>query len=416
MKILLVSEYFYPVSNGGTEQYVYYLAKGLIELKHEVVVISIHPELKFNNYKGIPVYYINAYLGTHSEIIKGTTPPENLMDFKEKVAYLSPDIIHFHTFTTNISTFHMKVAQQSCAKVLFTSHIPDHLCLSGGLIQNSSIVCNGKVEYFKCSFCYACSKNNHWSIKALKLCKYLLPAATNPVAIKKRDLNLINLYCDQIVMVAEWQKKYWELNISPEKPLLICRQGVNLPDTVNPKVYDNKNLKIGFVGRISAIKGLHLLFDAVKLLNNPKLEIYVAAIPSEAEIDYYNTLKANQHNLNIIWQENLNAQELAVFYQKIDYLTIPSLWLETGPFVAYEALSYKTPVIASNIGGMKELIIDGVNGFLFQPDANHLAEIIKMILDKRPAFNLDKKEVRGLERISEEMNIIYKDLFFSERD
>jgi len=61
---------------------------------------------------------------------------------------------------------------------------------------------------------------------------------------------------------------------------------------------------------------------------------------------------------------------------------IPSLWPEPCPLVALEAMRAGTPVVASNVGGLPELIRDGVDGFLVDPgDVRGLRTAVSRLLD-----------------------------------
>ena len=77
-----------------------------------------------------------------------------------------------------------------------------------------------------------------------------------------------------------------------------------------------------------------------------------------------------------------HPDDLPKIHESIDVLIVPSVWYENSPNVILEAFALKTPVIASNLGGMAELIEDGQNGFVFEVgDAEHLAEKIKELIN-----------------------------------
>jgi glycosyltransferase involved in cell wall biosynthesis len=68
------------------------------------------------------------------------------------------------------------------------------------------------------------------------------------------------------------------------------------------------------------------------------------------------------------------------FYQQAGILVMPSLWPENFPYVALEAMSYGIPLLATNVGGLPELIENGVTGMLYQPDDVHaLASAIRRL-------------------------------------
>ena len=56
------------------------------------------------------------------------------------------------------------------------------------------------------------------------------------------------------------------------------------------------------------------------------------------------------------------------FLSRIDVLAVPSQWLETGPLVVLEAFAAGTPVIGSDLGGIRELVSDGRDGLLVPHD------------------------------------------------
>lgn len=61
---------------------------------------------------------------------------------------------------------------------------------------------------------------------------------------------------------------------------------------------------------------------------------------------------------------NINVES---YYSEADIVIIPSLSMESFGYTAIEAMSFKIPVIASNIGGLKEIIINNESGFLVKP-------------------------------------------------
>ena len=75
----------------------------------------------------------------------------------------------------------------------------------------------------------------------------------------------------------------------------------------------------------------------------------------------------------------------------IDVLVVPSLWWENAPLTIHEAFLSKTPVVTSDIGGMKELVQHGVNGLHFKAgDAADLASVLR-------GLALDREALRKLE-------------------
>jgi glycosyltransferase involved in cell wall biosynthesis len=76
-------------------------------------------------------------------------------------------------------------------------------------------------------------------------------------------------------------------------------------------------------------------------------------------------------------------KEMAAVLRRYDAICCPSLCVEGGPTVALEALAVGTPVIGSRIGGLAELIQDGVNGRLLRPgDVGELAHALRDLAER----------------------------------
>lgn len=72
----------------------------------------------------------------------------------------------------------------------------------------------------------------------------------------------------------------------------------------------------------------------------------------------------------------------------IDVIIVPSIWYENTPLVIYSAQCAKRPVIASNLGGMSEIVRDGMNGLLFDAgNSKKLAELILKVYEDRELLN-----------------------------
>ena len=87
----------------------------------------------------------------------------------------------------------------------------------------------------------------------------------------------------------------------------------------------------------------------------------------------------------------------------VTVMIIPSTYKEIFPLVMQMSLAYNKPVIATNIGGMPEIIKDGVNGFLFPVgNEDELRKIIQDISDNPKIIEESKKNIIPPRRIEEE--------------
>jgi glycosyltransferase involved in cell wall biosynthesis len=125
-----------------------------------------------------------------------------------------------------------------------------------------------------------------------------------------------------------------------------------------------------FIGRLCEEKGIETLLSA--FTGWPFLLKIVGDGPLKELV-----LNSTKQSQNIIYLGNLPSEKVAEELQKTQALIFPSLWYEPFGLVNIEAFANGTPVLASNIGAPQSLIIDGYNGFHFEPgNVNDLKETI----------------------------------------
>ncbi|MFQ5786347.1 MAG: glycosyltransferase family 4 protein [Thermodesulfobacteriota bacterium] len=154
------------------------------------------------------------------------------------------------------------------------------------------------------------------------------------------------------------------------------------------KKKNNKNEQILLlcVGNYREIKGQKYLIEAMKIINNPQVILYLVGSP-ERDYPYYLSLKdqirRNNIENHVFFTGWLKGDELAQMYLSADILVLPSLYEAFG-MVLLEAMSCELPVIASNIGGIPEIVKDGENGFLTPPsDPACLASALQKLIKSR---------------------------------
>jgi len=158
---------------------------------------------------------------------------------------------------------------------------------------------------------------------------------------------------------------------------------VDLPKKITRK--SSKSFRIGFVGTISHIKGPHILTEAVTMLPHDK-NVEVSIYGDTETFPHYSQIIKKHAELDsrIKLCGTFPISEINVVFSEIDALIIPSVWHENTPLVAYAALAYGCPIIASRIEGLSDIVTEGINGMFFQPgSANELSVILKGLVDER---------------------------------
>jgi starch synthase len=123
-----------------------------------------------------------------------------------------------------------------------------------------------------------------------------------------------------------------------------------------------------FVGRISRQKGILQLLDAMEELRGGGLKLVLcASAPDTPELEAEVREKVAA-NPEVIWINEMVAKENVIqLYSHAEIFVCPSVYEPFG-IINLEAMACKAPVIASRVGGIKEVVVDGETGILVEPD------------------------------------------------
>jgi glycosyltransferase involved in cell wall biosynthesis len=206
------------------------------------------------------------------------------------------------------------------------------------------------------------------------------------------------------------RETYIRQGVDPQK-VIFSRQGVDL--SVLPEIIPNKkstqNLRVGYIGQIAKIKGVHILIEAMNKLERlpVQLDIYgdLTKYPDYAE----SLRQLAGNNPSIEFKGLFDRKELMHVMENLDVLVVPSLWYENSPNIIQEAFATRTPVIASNLGGMAELVKHEENGLLFNPDDSiNLADQIQLILESPGLREKLAKAIEPVKSLEVEMDELEK--------
>lgn len=240
-------------------------------------------------------------------------------------------------------------------------------------------------------------------------------------SIFKRLITFSLNNCTKTIAVSDnLAKKMRYLKINQNK-IVILRNAV---DTNRFKPLRNKNLRkyykieddeilILFVGYLDTFKGIFELIDAFgeikQIYNNIKLMI-IGNGPKKHELE--NRVLALDLEKSVMFTGNLKPDEMHSYYQAADIFTLPS-YTEGLPLAVLEAMSCGIPVIASNVGGIPEIIRNNENGFLIPPRNNKiLKDKLIILIDNdrlREKFRRNSIEIiKDKFDINKKINILMK--------
>lgn len=152
------------------------------------------------------------------------------------------------------------------------------------------------------------------------------------------------------------------------------------------------------------IKGFHLLLRAVNLIRHkyPKIKIYVAGNDpfrlkfyriSSYQLYIKNLIKKFNFKENIEYLGFLNQKQVKEMLLKVNLFVSPST-IENESNSMCEAMLTGTPIVASNVGGISDILEDGVDGYLYDSsDINKLSFLIDKVFSSNGKFNINLNNV-----------------------
>ncbi|MBI2475236.1 glycosyltransferase [Candidatus Uhrbacteria bacterium] len=164
-------------------------------------------------------------------------------------------------------------------------------------------------------------------------------------------------------------------------------------ETVSP----NGPIKFLFVGQIEDHKGIKVLLEAVNNLSFP-FELHIAGDGASVQ----GVVKKANLDSRILFHGFISLEHIRKLMRNCDCVVLPSLCYENSPTVIYESFQVGTAVIASKIGGIPELVIDGENALLVEPGSvDSLTDAFKKFEKQRDFFWNKTKEIqKSAERFS----------------
>lgn len=269
------------------------------------------------------------------------------------MADFRPDLIHVHNTFPLISPALYWAAVRAGVPVVQTLHNFRLLCPQAMLLRHGSVCedCIGHLPWRGVARrCYRGSALQSGVLASMLALHRALGTYRHKVA---RYIAL-NDFC---------RDKFIAGGLPPER-VAVKPNFVDIPAPVG-----NLKARRGglFVGRLSPEKGINVLAEAMDRVPGISLAV-IGTGPEQHKVDAC----AGLHALG-----GRTGEEVLHAMGEASYLVMPSIWYETFGMVAIEAFASGTPVIASQLGSMSELIDDGRTGLLFEPgSADSLAERI----------------------------------------
>jgi glycosyltransferase involved in cell wall biosynthesis len=139
-------------------------------------------------------------------------------------------------------------------------------------------------------------------------------------------------------------------------------------------------INFGYRGGIAPNKGIHILIDAFKQLDQKKARLIIYGT---GPAKYISDLKDLSKGSCVEFMGAYSPENLSEVNSLIDVGVIPSIWEELFGLVGVEYIQSRVPIIASEIGGIPEYVHHGINGLLVKPgDQSSLKQAMQSIIDQ----------------------------------
>ncbi len=374
MKILLVNKFLYP--KGGSETYVFKLGETLQKTGHEVQYFGMeHTDNVVGNAVGEYTSNVDFHSRSPMKLISGSLKTVYSSQARKNIRKVlddfKPDVVHLNNFNYQLTPSIIleivkwrKQNRREC-KIVYTAHdlqlvCPNHLMLN----PNTGDVCEKCLggKYYNCisgkcihgsaaKSVFGAAEAYYWKVK--KVYRYI-DAIVSPSAFLAQKLETRNELKNKITVIHNF------VSVTKSEPM-------------------EKGGYILYFGRYSKEKGVETLLRAVDSLPDIKF-VFAGSGLLEEEI---------QKRSNAVNRGFVEGEELVKLVSQADFSVVPSECFENCPFTVIESRVYGTPVLGADIGGIPELIDNGVNGELFESGN------VEMLTDKIKEMSENKQKLEA---------------------
>lgn len=351
MKILMVNKFLHL--NGGSETYIFKLGEQLQYMGHEVEYFGMEHEKRI---VGNHAESYTSNMDFHTGKLQRMLYPFKILYSREarcKIRVVlkdfSPDVVHLNNFTYQLTPsilYEIRKYEKSSGhsvKIVATMHdlqlvCPNHMMINGITGEPCELCLSGKFRH--------CARGKCIHGSTVKSILGMLESRLY------RSLHTYRMI-HTIICPSRFIESKLKANPDINGRTVMLRNFISVSEPTGQKA---ENSYVLYFGRYSEEKGVGTLVRAAKEL--PEIPfIFAGKGPLEEEVNAV----SNVQNKGFV-----TGTELADLIANASFSLIPSECFENCPFSVMESQLLGTPVIGSNMGGIPELIRQGINGELFE--------------------------------------------------
>jgi glycosyltransferase involved in cell wall biosynthesis len=365
MRVLLAHNFYRSTAPSG-EDTVYREERALLE-RHGVEVIAYERQSDELDSAGVMTLARSALDASWSEA--------SARELSDLITRTRPDVAHFHNTFPLISPSAYGSCVAAGVPVVQTLH-------------NYRLICPGAMLYRNGVPCEDCVGTSLLPALRHRCYRHSLPATASVVNMlwNNRRRGTYSSLVQRYVALTEFARERFIAGGLPADRIEVKPNGLTAP----PPAGLGQSGYAVFVGRLSAEKGLQTLLDAWKALPDIHLKI-VGDGPMRAQLE----AQARSDSANVEFTGRLERSRVAEVVGEASFVIVPSQWFEGFPMVVVEAFACGTPVIASRLGSLAEIVREGITGRLFTPgDPQALSAAVRAMFEAPEASREMRKNAR----------------------
>jgi len=364
MKILLIHNFYR--FRGGEDRYVEILTEVLKQHGHQVIHF-------LNDSRSILEFSFLQKCMIPFQLIHSAGANRRL---ERLVREEKPDLAVTHNLFPLFSLSLLKVLKKRDIPILKRLENYKFLCLNGLFLRNNFQVCEVcKHGNFFPGIIHRCYQRSFFNSLGIALSEFI-----------HRRLRTVIRTTDLFLATSKFvQDKFVEAGFPREK-IIVHPNFLDFPPLDAPSQAEDYAV---YVGRLSEEKGLWTLLKAFKNLINIKLRI-LGEGPLQKELKEFARLHQMKH---VTFEGYIDGPSKREMVKKALFLVFPSECYESFGYSIIEAYACGVPVVASDIGGARELVEENRTGCLFEPgNPQSLQNQIQSLLISQDRLLLMKQE------------------------
>ena len=434
MKVLIVVHGFPPHAQGGSEIFADLHARTLHEQHGDTVyVLTREHDPTAREYRvrterrtGVTIGWINNTFRSTRTFAETYDNDEVTRVAAGLVEAFEPDVAHVHHLTC-LSTGIVPLLARAGVPCFFTLHDYWLLCHRGQLLDCDLARCAGP-EPSGCRRCVGeeagAGRAGFAFAPAWRRLERSVPAGAARTLQRTgrrlarvfgsrdesareatRRLNHMRGICGQVTHFfapsASIRQRHIEFGIEPDR-ISHAPYGFDHRPFRQATRTASDTLRVGFLGSLMVSKAPHLLLEAFHRLapSSASLELFGDPVAYHGDDSYRDRLAPLMRAPGVRRRGPVPHEAVPAALASLDVLVVPSVWPENSPLVIQEAFLAGVPVVASSIGGIPEVVADGVNGLLFEPGSRaDLEQALRRLLeqpDLLPRLRRGLPEVRTI--------------------